>query len=234
MSTFNPIFYYNTITADPLLRNQIAYYPFDSNANDLINAYNGTSANIVYTNPGIVNTSATFNGTSSTINIPNPASNDFSFDTGAYSTNIWMYIPPAGVGGTILSKRDTVNHEWTMFHNRGLNQLIWTIRSTSGGFIGRTASIVIPSNTWSMITVTSSGGVSVGGIKIYFNGVLTTASNQGSGTYTGNNPTGCRTILGRQGNNLGVYLNARLDKARIWKGRELTQSEITNMYNTLY
>ena len=40
--------------------------------------------------------------------------------------------------------------------------------------------------------------------------------------------------LGRQGNLATGWFNGRLDQLRIWKGRELNQSEITNIYNTLY
>lgn len=229
-------YYRHLILSDPYITSQVAHYPFDTNANDLINAYNGTSNNISYANVGAngAGGSATFNGINSTVNVPNPASNDFSFDTGAFSINMWVYIPTGGVGGTYLTKRDTTFNEWTIFHNVATSQLIWTQRSTSGGSIGRTATIAIPFNVWNMITITFSGGLLVTGIKIYLNRNLLTATNQVVAGYTGNNPTGCRMLLGRQGNNAGTFITARIDNTRIWKGRELNATEITDMYNTFY
>lgn len=235
MSTFNPIFYYNTITAaseDPYLANQIAYYPFNTNANDLINAYNGTSTNIVYTNSGIVSTSATFNGTSSLITLPD--NNDFSFGVGAFSINMWIY--PVGAGGYLISKRSTTAIEYQMTYDNTISRIFFTCYGSNSNsiFIQRSVTTTLTLNTWSMVTVTFLGGTNPIGFKIYKNGVLLTGANGTTGAYTGMTNTTAPIALGRQGNNAGTWLNARLDQTRFWKGRELTQSEITYIYNTLY
>jgi len=234
MSTFNPIFYYNMITAvsDPYLTNQVAYYPFNTNANDLINGYNGTSTNIVYTNLGIVSTSATFNGTSSLISVAD--FDDFSFGAGSFSINMWVY--PVGNSTYLISKRNASFIEYHSTYNITSSTIVFTMFSggTTAAFIGRTFVGALTANAWNMITFTFPGGTTVGNLKAYLNGTLLSSSNQAVGVYTGMTNTTAGVVLGRQGNIAAGFLNGRFDQTRFWKGRELTQSEITNIYNTLY
>ena len=228
--------YYRTLiqsgTVDPYLASQIAYYPFDTNSNDLINAQNGTDTAISYANAGIVGNSATFNGTSSMINI---ADNDnFSFGTGAFSINIWVY--PVGNSGFLISKRNASFIEYQSTYNITSGTIVLTLFSggTTANLIGRTFSGALTANAWNMITFTFSGGTTVGNLKAYLNGTLLSGSNQTLGVYTGMTNTTAGVVFGRLGSAASGYLNGRLDQTRIWKDRELTQSEITDIYNTLY
>jgi hypothetical protein len=228
--------YYRTLiqsgTVDPYLASQIAYYPFNTNSNDLINAQNGTDTAISYANAGIVGNSATFNGTSSMINI---ADNDnFSFGTGSFSINIWVY--PVGNSGYLISKRNASFIEYQSTYNITSGTIVLTLfsGSTTGNSIGRTFSGALTANAWNMVTFTFSGGTSASNIKGYLNGTLLSATNNVAGTYVAMSNTTAGVILGRLGSAASGYLNGRLDQTRIWKGRELTQSEITNIYTTLY
>lgn len=233
MGTFNPIFFYNIITAntDPYSASQFAFYPLNTNANDLINGYNGTSTNIIYTNSGIVSTSATFNGTSSLITIPDYS--DFSFGTNAFTINTWVY--PVGNTGFLISKRSATFAEYQSSYNISLGTVTLALYSgTTANLIGRTLNGTLTANAWNMITFTSSGGTAVGNIKGYVNAVLRTGTNQTAGTYIGVTNTTASVIFGRQGNTGAGFFNGRLDQTRFWNGRELTQIEITNIYNTLY
>jgi len=227
-------YYRSLIVSDLYLTNQIVYYPFNSNSNDLINAQNGTDTSISYANTGVVGNSATFNGTSSMINI---ADNDnFSFGTGSFSINIWVYPNTLGLSGYLISKRNVSFIEYQSTYNITTSQIVIQLYSggTTTNFIGRTLTGTLTANAWNMITFTSSGGTSPTNIKGYLNGTLLTGTNQSGGTYTGMANTTAGVILGRLGSAASGYLNGRLDQTRIWKGRELTQSEITNIYNTLY
>lgn len=235
MSTFNPIFYYNIITAasvNPYIANQIAYYPFDSNANDLINAQNGTSTNISYANLGKVGNSATFNGSSSLITVAD--TNNFSFDSGAFSINAWVY--PVGNSGLLINKRSATFIEYQMSYNITLGTV--TINLYSGGttanMIGRAFNTALTTNTWQMLTFTFPGGTSNLNIKLYKDAVAQTASNLNSGVYVGMLNTTANVVLGRQGNVAAGFFNGRLDQTRFWKGRELTPVEVLDIYNTLY
>lgn len=228
--------YYRTLiqsgTVDPYLASQIAYYPFDTNSNDLINAQNGTDTAVSYANAGIVGNSATFNGTSSMINI---ADNDnFSFGTGSFSINIWVY--PVGNSGYLISKRNASFIEYQSTYNITSATIILTLfsGSTTGNSIGSTFSGALTANAWNMVTFTFSGGTSASNIKCYLNAVPLSGTNQTIGTYVAMSNTTAGVILGRLGSAASGYLNGRLDQTRIWKGRELTSGEVSNIYTTLY
>ena len=225
-------YYRQLIQQDLYLTNQIAYYPFDSNSNDLINGQNGTDTNISYANAGIVGNSATFNGSSSLITI---ADNDnFSFGTGSFSINMWVY--PATNAGFLISKRDASFIEYQSSFNITANTITLTLFSggTTANSIGRTFTGTLTLNAWNMVTFTFPGGTGVNNIKCYLNSTSLAATNQTAGSYTGMSNTTAPVILGRQGNIALGYFNGRLDQTRIWKARELTQTEITNIYNNLY
>lgn len=225
--------YYRSLiqTVDPYLANQIAYYPFNSNSNDLINSQNGTDTAISYANAGIVGNSATFNGTSSMINI---ADNDnFSFGTGAFSINVWVY--PVGNSAYIISKRNASFIEYQSTYNITTSTITFNLYSgVTANFIGRTFSAALTANTWNMLTFTSSGGTAPANIKGYLNGTIMSGTNQSGGTYVGMTNTTAGVILGRLGSATSGYLNGRLDQTRFWNGRELTSTEIANIYSTLY
>jgi hypothetical protein len=231
-------YYRQLIQTDPYLANQIAYYPFDTNANDLINLQNGTGTNISYANPGRIGNSASFNGTS-LISVAD--NNNFSFGTSPFSINMWLYINPLGVSGVLINKRDaTPLIEYQLAYNITLGTLSLNIYSggTTANTVGKAFGVVLNANVWQMVTVTSSGGTGTtarAGLKAYVNGVeITSFANLGSGTYTGMANTSAGVVFGRQGNTGAGFLNGRLDQTRIWNGRELSASEVTDIYNTLY
>jgi hypothetical protein len=230
--------YYRTLIqniSDPYLLNQVAHYPFDTNANDLINAYNGTSSNMNYANVGVVANCATFNGTSSSIQIPNPTpSFDFSFGTGSFSINFWIFRPTASTNNTIFSKRDALgNLEWQIALVSSTIQLSLYSLNSGSNRIQLTSSIIIPADVWTMVTLTFAGGTSRTGLKCYLDSTSRTVTAL-VGTYTSMSTTTASLWLGRQGNVAASWFNGRLDQLRIWKGRELNQTEITDIYNTLY
>ena len=223
-----------TAIPDPLLTSQVAHYPFDTNANDLINAYNGTSSNMNYTNVGVVANCATFNGTTSSIQIPNPVLGDFSFGTGSFSINFWIFRPNAILSGQVFSKRDALgNLEYQINLTSGNVVLnLYSFNSLTNR-IAVTSTINVPADVWTMVTLTFAGGTSRTVLKCYINSVERTSTAL-VGTYTSMSTSTASLWLGRQGNVGASWLNGRLDQTRIWKGRELNQTEITNIYNTLY
>lgn len=225
--------YRSLIQQDLYLINQVAHYAFDSNSNDSINGQNGTDTNIVYTNAGILGNSATFNGTSSLISI---ADNDnFSFSSLPFSINVWVY--PVGNSGYLISKRNSSFIEFQSTYNISSGTILLQLFSggVTSNLISATAtSSALTANAWNLVTFTHTGSNMNGDIKIYLNGVLCTATYANTGTYTGISNTSAGLVLGRIGNSSSGYFNGRMDKLRIWKGRELTQTEITNIYNTQY
>jgi hypothetical protein len=229
-------YYRQLIQSDPYITSQVAHYPFDTNANDLINAYNGTSNNISYANVGAngVGGSATFNGTNSSIQIPNPTpSFDFSFGTGSFSINFWIFRPSTTIFATVFSKRDSGNLEWQIAFNSGTIVLNLYNFNSLANRISVTSNIGVPVDVWTMVTFTFAGGTSRTGLKCYLNSTPRSGTAL-VGTYTGMSTSTASLWLGRQGNLAASFFNGRLDQLRIWKGRELNQTEITDMYNTFY
>src|SRR6478736_4152257 len=89
---FNPIFYNQ---GNKNKTGLVAYYKFDSNSNDFTkNSHNGTDTSVNYATAGKVSNSATFNGTTSFINVPQ--SNDFDFSNAGgdipFSVSFWINL----------------------------------------------------------------------------------------------------------------------------------------------
>jgi hypothetical protein len=225
--------YRTLIQSDPYLLNQIAYYPFNSNSNDLINAQNGTDTNISYSNVGQVGNSATFNGTSSLISV---ADNDnFSFGSNSFSINIWIY--PVGNSGFLLSKRNASFIEYQLSYNISGSTI--TLALYGGGItsilIGKTFNFSLTASTWQMLTFTFSGGTLPANINGYHNSTLISSfTTQTVGSYVGMSNTSAGVVFGRQGNAAAGFFNGRLDQTRFWNNRQLTQLEITEIYNNNY
>lgn len=232
MSTFNPIFYYNMIKiSDPYLVNQVAHYPLNSNSNDVINAQNGSDTSVSYANAGVKGNCATFSGVSSYFDVAD--SNNFSFTNGSsntpFSINFWFKIP-SWSNALILNKRDTSNFEWQLVTESGTNLVFrWYSQnniSLPQSFTITNANTLLTVNNWHMITITGNGNNnSVNEVNIYINGGLRTITRPATGRLCMLNTTG---IL-RAGR-----ISGAIDGLRFWKNRELTSTEITNIYTTLY
>lgn len=86
---------------------------------------------------------------------------------------------------------------------------------------------------WNHIAITYDGSSVFSGIKPYINSVSipTTSNNEGSYLYMVDTPSSLN--IGSQGwiPTEGEF-DGKLDEFHIWKNRELTQSEVTDIYNT--
>ena len=86
---------------------------------------------------------------------------------------------------------------------------------------------------WNHIVITYDGSSVFSGIKPYINSVSipTTSNNEGSYLYMVDTPSSLN--IGSQGwiPTEGEF-DGKLDEFHIWKNRELTQSEVTDIYNT--
>jgi len=72
------------------LHAQIAYYPFDGNANDVVNGYNGTvnGATLATDRDGNPNSAYLFDGVDDYIEVMN--STAFNFGTGEFAVSLWI------------------------------------------------------------------------------------------------------------------------------------------------
>lgn len=223
-------YYRQLIQSDPFIVSQVAHYPLDSNANDLINGINGTSTSINYGNAGKIGNCATFSGTSSLILLPD--NDNLSFGSGSFSINFWLYPTQTG-GSWIFSKRNSTGvREYDIYYT---GPTIIIILHGIVGSISRIINAQVTYNAWNMITFTFAGGIVATNIKGYLNGnLITSGSSPTVAGYTGMPNTVATVKFGRLGEAANNQLVGRLDQTRIWKGRELSASEITEIYNTLY
>lgn len=220
----------------------VAYYPLNSNANDSINGYNGTQVGTPTFTSGKVSNAINF-GNDATPRYFNIAdNNDFSFTNGTtdvpFTIAMWVKFSAFNITGNwFINKRGatSVTDEWQFlfFQNR---LQFWKFQFNNNAFYQQIATTTTPFslNTWYHICYTDSGNASVGSGKLYINGVANVAINQNvEGTYTRMNNG---TNLARVGYPswspppASSHHKGLIDELAIWKNRELTATEVLELY----
>ena len=226
------------------LTDLVAYYPLNSNANDLSGkGHNGTQGGTPTFTSGKVGNAINF-GNDAVLRYVNIADNaDFSFTNGTndvpFTISLWVNCSGLGViGNWFINKRGATSgtDEWQFvfladrvqffkfqFNNNAIYQQI------------ATATGALPLNTWTHICYTDSGNASVGSGKLYINGVANVAINQNvGGTYTRmNNGTSVTRIGLSSWDSVHTSVKHRglIDELAIWKNRELTATEVLELYS---
>lgn len=242
MATFNPIFYYNVISqVNPLSVNQVAYFPFD---NSLINSINGVTATgtaITYGIGigGVANTAVSLNGTTSEIIAADL--DIYSFGNGSLNlpntANIWFYYASGTPTTSLYSKRSGNIGEYELTFITGGQ---FQYQTAANGIFTKPARTVTTTNAnsflivnaWNMVTIVDNGN-NTAGCSIYVNGTLCSATTTSSINAPMTN-TATPLHIGRSGGATPRRFGNRLDNFRIWKDRQLTGTEISNIYTTLY
>ena len=208
----------------------IAYYNFNSNTNDSAGSYNGTPTNITY-DTGKSGDAAEFNGSSSLISI---ADDDiFSFTDGndlPFSISMYAYFHNTNEMMLINKIGASAEREW--FINCFSTKIDFKIYNQDGGtsnFIQIVRSFTRVINTWYHIVVTYDGSGDALGLKAYIDGVSTGSGGE-SGTYVKKANFTKPVVIGRF-NDLGIlHMDGLIDGLGIWD-KELSQTEVTNIYN---
>lgn len=242
MGTFNPIFYYNVISQEsPLPVNQVAYFPFD---NSLINSINGVTATGIAISYGIgiggvANTAVSLNGTTSEINVADL--DIYSFRSGSVnvqnSANIWFFYASGAPTASLYSKRSGNTGEYELTFISGGQIQYQTAANGNFTTPARTvlttnANSFLIANAWNMVTIVDNGNNTTG-CTIYVNATLCSATTT-AGTSASMSNTTAPLYIGRSGGGTPRRFGNRLDNFRIWKDRQLTGTEIANIYTTLY
>lgn len=216
----------------------VANYNLNSNSNDAVNGYNGTDTSVSYSNSGINGNCATFNGTSSFIELADQ--DDFSFTDGVsdvpFTINFWCYFPSSIGSNTYMfsAKRyETTYNEWQIGLSGGNLLLILFSANTNTSNISTSIANPIATSTWTMLTFSYDGSESNTGLKIYANGVLLATTPNSVGTYLGMDNTASKVTIGKRINTGSPgFVNGRIDAFSIWKKRELNKLEIKQLYNS--
>lgn len=232
--------YYNIYgdnAPNPYLNNLVAAYNFDSDSTDYTTNHDGTDSNMSYANAGKVGNCATFDGSSSGIEIVD--SDELSFTDGAgndyaFSISFWVYFDDFTDTNEIVEKflAGGSGNEWLVNRNgTTLNFLLYSGGATTVR-IGKTYDMSsLSTATWYHFVLTYDGSESDTGINIYRDGSLVTMGTSSSGSYTGMSNTTEEVRIGTR-NGTANFLAGRIDSLYIWKQRELSSSEANEIYTT--
>jgi hypothetical protein len=196
--------------------------------NDALGINNGTAQGGLTYGVGKIGTSFVGNGTNGYVSFPN---NSWNF-TGTLSINLWVYLSTSNVNSVLISN---------YYYSSGGRDYGYLIEHMSNGnlrFYMQTSSnspVILSTpysgkyNSWKMITITKLQNSS---LKMYIDGVNVGTNNNTPDIFYNsiNYSTICASSY------LGVtygYLEngGKIDAVGIWQ-KELTQSEITELYNS--
>jgi hypothetical protein len=228
-----------------LLPNLVAYWDFDGNGTDSVNAITPIlETDVTYNNDSILGTSAAITADNAILRYADR--DDFTFvnssNTGdvPFSISCWVFFTAfSAFGNWLINKRNnsTGGDEWQFNYSIGAgnrlnfskfqfnnNAIFQRVQSPSNPFV---------LNTWYHIAVTDKGTANFNDMNMYINGVNVSDIRGDTGNYTRMN-NGISTLGMMNANWLqGINLRhqGRLDEVAIWKNRELTPDEITYLYN---
>jgi hypothetical protein len=222
--------------------NLVASYSFDTDFSDYT-GNNDLSANgnvVAGVTGGVVDDCAEFDGTSDYALAAD--SDDFSFTDGAtdlpFSISLWANFDTyTQTKAYFLSKRFTSSTELEYqigFSGAAIQFILFNQNSTSA-FLG-TSTPFTPTTgglTWQHFTFTYDGSGTIAGMKVYADSVIQTSTDSSVGTYVGMSNTVSPINIGSQSwnPNTGEF-DGKMDEYHIWKNRELTQAEVTDIYTT--
>jgi hypothetical protein len=228
----------------PFTTNLVASYNFDADFTDYTGNHpltpSGSTPPVAGVSGGVVNNCAEFNSTGDYTLAAD--SDDFSFTDGVsdlpFSVSFWAnftgYNSGITGGAWFFSKRsDSTNVEWQIMNYQ--NEFSVSLFSSGGNsnILYAILSYPPPIGSWHHYAVTYDGSATFAGIKIYIDGVSQTLTNTSAGTYTGMvNGTQDLNIGSRSWQPSAGSFWGKMDETHVWKNRELTAAEVTDIYTT--
>jgi hypothetical protein len=222
-----------------LLANLVAYYAFESNANDSHGGKNGTLFGTPTFTTGINGNAINF-GNNTNLNSLTVADNDdFSFTNGTndlpFSFSCWVnFTAFSTTANFIVNKRggSSGSDEWQFTYSPATERLSFVKFSLINTSNQQVRSDFKPNlNQWYHIVITDSGTGNVADMRMYIDNVLqTTKLNT---TYVRMPNATSLVRMGLANFNLIEALKHRglLDELAIWKNRELNATEVAELYN---
>ncbi len=210
-----------------LTDNLIAHYKFNDNTNDEVNSYNGTPTSITY-NSGKFGNASVFNGSSSNISLPSQVYG-FSSGTKQYSFACLVYITSnPSVNYTIYSSIENPANSgyyrsFTIVINSA-GKLIVQRAGYPNNYSSKISTNSVTLNSWNLCVARYDGS----NLSVSLNG--STLENLSS-TFSSTNPTVGKFGIWQESNANYYPMNGRIDSASFWS-RAITQSEITDLYNS--
>lgn len=220
--------------------NLVASYNFDKDFTDYTGNNDAISHNsaLISVNDYVVNKG--LNNTQGTAYLTIPDSNDFSFTDGVndlpFSISFWINFSTTNLQAIIWKGGGSSNREYRIQTADGFgNGFQIKVMSPTTDFISAVGFDSSPYsiNTFYHLAFTYDGSGSETGLKIYVNGVDETTTTSQTGTYTGMVNSNFDTAIGVRGDTLsGLNSVSKIDELHIWKDRELSSTEVLEIYNT--
>jgi len=200
----------------------IAYWPLNLNVKDVGGHYDGTSTDVTYVT-GNIDQAASFNGSSSKINLGNQT----FFNSGDWSISFWMKNQGNDSNFQYLvTQRDTSEGDspinisfYGVSYSSNPGKLNFNV---SNSYFTSTSALT--KDTWYHVVFTIVAG---GAMGIYINGVLDAS---GTETTTRATPTTLNLAIGSNGSNTDYPFNGLIEQVRVYKSA-LSLASIQDIYN---
>lgn len=229
MFLINP--YILQASGNPLWDGLLAYYTADNTPNDALGNYNGTLTNGATYGTGIISNGFSFDGVNDYVDLGDvldfdgstPFSiscfvyHDTSFPTFAHYLSKISYSPSA------LGYQFSTNLAKIRFY-------LTALRNGGGFCYVETTNNVLTINTWHHVVMTYDGSQDVSGVNIYVDDTSVALSIVGN-NLTGSTSNSDNSSIGAGSNGTAYYMKGRIDEVGVWN-RELTASEVTELYNS--
>jgi len=248
MSTFNPIFYYNIITAPASFKNLlIAAYKFENNGNDShTGGYNGTvGVGTTFSTLNAVNGLAAQFTVTTTTRITIPDNDVFSFTTSTgvgngvdkpFSIKANIRINNYATNNGIFSKYSGANDNTSeyLFYVRtnGRLALLLLNRTAGGAYLLVETIATIPTGAVQYVVVTYDGSGTAAGIKLYVNNALQSTNNVIFGTYLSMGNTAITPVIGASASG-SIKFVGTIDELYIFNAA-LTATQVATLQTNYY
>jgi len=232
MNIFNPYRYGEAVLEDSI----ISHFRCNGNLSDqksVNTAIFDSSGNVA----GKVSLARNYTGTFSTYS-QLPANNTLSFSNGTddlpFSISFWVWRGSI-LNRILISRRGTQsndgNDEYEIGYSNSTRQMYFILASgTFSNIISKRLNASV-NGVWDHIVMTYDGSKLESGINLYRNGSIRTTTSASQGTYTGMPQSSNSTFLGaRNTSGEGNEWSGRLDELTFWN-KELSASEVTEIYN---
>jgi len=169
-----------------------------------------------------------FDGSNDYVSVGNKASLTFGNGTtdSAFSLSAWVKY--TGTICPVISKYSGPGYDYRLTIV-GNDLYINTSDTSATAYVGRMASVAIPTNSWVHLVGTYNGNGATSGFVLYANGVRVDDTNYSSGSYVAMEGTNANFDIGREQG--GTYnCTGSIDDARVYN-RVLSSTEVSALYS---
>ena len=217
----------DSVGSSSLKTSLFAAYNGESNANDSFGTNNGTAQGGLTYTTGKIGNAFQFNGTNAYVQLPN-TSNQFNF-TGDFSVSMWFRSSNLSTSKQAISNYKgggNYGYGWLLYYSQA-GGFAFDLRNGNNINQVRKGQTILTNTWYHVVAVRKTGQIH----KLYVNGVDTLAPQTDGNVnniagYTANQPMDLGGI-----SDINIPSLCDLDGINIWQ-KELTQSEITELYNS--